>query len=96
MIAGLGPVLGDGVLGYFIDPTGFEVAWRYNDGVSSSGGTPIERVPTPYRLRREQPKVAVLTDNAVARLGRGHRDRVSRASKHPLVRTSDVRPVDSQ
>jgi carboxyl-terminal processing protease len=69
MIAGLGPVLGEGVLGYFIDPTGFEVVWHYLDGVSSSGGTPIERVPTPYRLRREQPNVAVLPDNAVASSG---------------------------
>jgi carboxyl-terminal processing protease len=69
MVAGVGPVLGEGILGYFIDPVGVESAWEYRNGASLSGGFTAANVTTPYRLRRAQPKVAVLTDNAVASSG---------------------------
>src|SRR5688572_20773930 len=38
MIAGVGPVLGEGVIGYFIDPTGETSTWEYRDGASFQGG----------------------------------------------------------
>jgi hypothetical protein len=69
MIAGVGPVLGDGVAGYFIDPVGVETAWEYRDGVAWEGGSANQRVAAPYRLRRDRPRVAVLTDNGVASSG---------------------------
>ena len=69
MIAGVGPVLGEGVAGYFIDPVGVEIAWSYHDGAAWEGGVANERVAAPYRLRRERPKVAVLIDNGVASSG---------------------------
>jgi carboxyl-terminal processing protease len=69
MIAGLGPILGEDVLGYFISPTGSETRWEYRDGASWSGGNAVQRVDTPYRLRRERPRVAVLSDNAIASSG---------------------------
>jgi carboxyl-terminal processing protease len=69
MIAGVGPILGEGVAGYFIDPAGAETAWEYRDGASWSGGSQVERVAAPYRLRRDNPRVAVLIDNAVASSG---------------------------
>ena len=69
MIAGVGPILGDGVNGHFIDPTGQVSAWEYRDGASVLGGTALVRVATPYRLRRPSPKVAVLIDNGVASSG---------------------------
>ena len=47
MIAGLGPVLGEGLLGWFIDPVGAEVPWEYRDGASWSGGGPAQRVDAP-------------------------------------------------
>jgi C-terminal processing protease CtpA/Prc len=68
MVAGLGPLLGDGVFGYFIDPTGMENVLEYRDGASWDNGVIQQRVDAPYRLRR-LPRVAVLTDNATASSG---------------------------
>ena len=69
MIAGVGPVLGEGVAGYFIDPVGLETAWEYRDGAAWEGGVANQRVAAPYRLRRDRPRVAVLTDNGIASSG---------------------------
>lgn len=69
MIAGVGPVLGEGVLGWFVDPVGAEVFWEYRDGASRNGGVDAQRVDAPYTLKRPNPKVAVLVDNGVASSG---------------------------
>ena len=69
MIAGVGPIVGEGVLGFFIGPTGETAEWAYRDGAAWSAGGVAQRVSAPYRLRREQPRVAVLSDNAVASSG---------------------------
>jgi C-terminal processing protease CtpA/Prc len=69
MIAGVGPVLGEGVAGYFIDPAGVETAWQYRDGAAWEGDVANQRVAAPYRLRRHRPRVAVLTDNGIASSG---------------------------
>jgi carboxyl-terminal processing protease len=69
MIAGLGPVLGEGPAGFFIGPVGGQTPWAYQNGSSTSGGTAVVSVPSPYRLRREQPLVAVLSDNRIASSG---------------------------
>lgn len=37
MIAGIGPILGDGTAGYFIEPDGTEISWGYSNGRSLSG-----------------------------------------------------------
>lgn len=50
-------------MGYFIDPAGAENVWEYRDGGAYLDGEPIQRVGTPYRLRRPEPRVAVLIDN---------------------------------
>jgi carboxyl-terminal processing protease len=69
MIAGLGPILGEGPLGYFIGPTGTETLWEYRGGSSVSAGFAISTVSPPYTLRRPQPRVAVLSDNRIASSG---------------------------
>jgi carboxyl-terminal processing protease len=69
MVAGVGPLLGEGVIGYFIDPTGVESAWEYRNGASWESGVAQQRVDAPYRLRRDRPRVAVLTDGGVASSG---------------------------
>lgn len=69
MIAGVGPVLGEGALGYFIDPTGAATLWEYRAGASWLAGIAQVGVNAPYRLRRDRPRVAVLTDNAIASSG---------------------------
>ena len=69
MIAGLGAIIGDDVLGYFIGPTGTETRWEFRDGASWIGGSIAQRVDNPYRLRRVRPRVAVIVDNAIASSG---------------------------
>ena len=69
MIAGLGPVVGTGTLGAFIDPDGREALWGYRDGASWLGSNDLQRVASPYTLRRPNPRVAVLVDNGVASSG---------------------------
>jgi len=69
MVAGVGPVLGEGVIGYFVDPAGVESRWEYRDGASWQAGVVQQRIDAPYRLRRDRPRVAVLTDNRVASSG---------------------------
>jgi carboxyl-terminal processing protease len=70
MIAGIGPILGEGTAGYFTSVTGRETAWGYSGGASwVLDGREVVRVTTPYKLRSESPKVAVLTDNFVMSSG---------------------------
>jgi hypothetical protein len=71
MVAGIGPILGDDVAGYFISPTNREIAWGYGSGASLADGRVAQAVPNPYRLKRERPKVAVLIDNGTASSGEG-------------------------
>lgn len=61
MLAGIGPVLGEGVAGYFVD-TRNRASWYYKAGGSYSNETRITQVSrAPYQLKRPNPKVAVLT-----------------------------------
>jgi carboxyl-terminal processing protease len=69
MIAGLGPILGEGPLGYFLAPTGTETLWEYRNGSSISGTFPVTTVSPPYTLKRPAPRVAVLSDNRIASSG---------------------------
>ena len=69
MIAGVGPILGEGLAGYFIEPDDAAERWGYRHGGSWSGETVLQPVLSPYRLRRERPRVAVLTDGGVASSG---------------------------
>lgn len=69
MVAGLGPIVGDGQLGYFIGPTGSETLWEYRNGTSISGGVAVTTVNPPYIVKRQQPRVAVLSDNRIASSG---------------------------
>ena len=58
MIAGLGPLLGEGTLGYFLDGKR-EVPWGYRNGrfyVKKTRTT----ISAPYRLRQADARVAVL------------------------------------
>lgn len=71
MIAGLGPLLGEGTLGYFIDGKR-EVPWGYRNGKSyikkpGSGTT----IPAPYQLRQANVRVAVLVGPRTE-IGRAH------------------------
>ncbi len=64
MLVGVGPILGEGTVGYFIDPNASEFVWGYYNGVSSG-----VKVNSAYTLLNPNPKVAVLTDQATASSG---------------------------
>jgi hypothetical protein len=65
MVAGLGPLLGDGDLAASVYPDGRRVGIWYRDGRAGFGDYVQLRVPVPYRLHTEGP-VAVLTGPATA------------------------------
>jgi len=71
MIAGVGPVLGEGLAGAFIDPDGNVTRWGYTQGAawSDNESSAIVAIPAPYRLLRPNPRVAVLADCGVASSG---------------------------
>ena len=70
MIAGIGPVIGEGVAGYFVPPVGAATEWGYSsDGGAFAGGSVVVRTSQTYTLIRRAPRVAVLTDLAVASSG---------------------------
>jgi carboxyl-terminal processing protease len=69
MVAGVGPVLGDGLAGFFISSSGLATAWEYRSGTSRLDGAVLQQVTAPYQLKRARPRVAVLTDGGVASSG---------------------------
>jgi C-terminal processing protease CtpA/Prc len=69
MLAGVGPVLGTGVAGYFFPPNGASSTWAYTNGVAALNGFTQASVSSAYVLIRPSPRVAVLTDSLVASSG---------------------------
>ena len=59
MVAGLGPLLGEGRAGAFVDPDGGATWWGYQDNASIYNGDRLVTVASPYRLRKAHPRVAV-------------------------------------
>lgn len=69
MVAGVGAVLGEGVAGYFVPPSGASTPWSYQGGGSFSGTSLVGQTSAPYQLIRPGARVAVLTDSLVASSG---------------------------
>lgn len=69
MLAGVGPILGTDTVGRFVDPVGAVVVWEYRLGGAFLGGAALQPVVSPYTVFNQRPRVAVLTDNAVASSG---------------------------
>lgn len=67
MIAGIGPLLGNGTYGYFINEA--ESSWGYQNGASVVNGHPKISVESPYNLLNSNPKIAVLSSQKVASSG---------------------------
>jgi carboxyl-terminal processing protease len=70
MLAGIGPVLGEGRAGSFAPPAD-SPAWQYRDGQALLGEMVLAQAPAPYHLRRPDPPVAVLTDRQTVSAGEG-------------------------
>ena len=68
MIAGVGPLLGEGIIGYIVyNDRDYER--EYRDGAALSLGEVFAHAEAPYALLKPQPRVAVLTDGTVASAG---------------------------
>ena len=75
MVAGIGPVLGTGDLGFFVDPDSVRQTWFYRDGAAGlrdrdGRESIIQRVTgSAYRLSRPAPPVAVIYSGQTASSG---------------------------
>jgi carboxyl-terminal processing protease len=65
MIAGIGPVMGEGIIGWIVY-NNREYEREYRNGAALSLGEAFASVDRPYRLLKEYPRVAVLTDGLVS------------------------------
>ena len=61
MLAGIGPILGEGDVGAFVDSYGNQEIWSYRDGQVMLDGHIHNQVNEPYKLKASSPPVAVLT-----------------------------------
>jgi carboxyl-terminal processing protease len=69
MIAGLGPLFDNSILGYFVDADERSVAWGYKNGSSYSGKRNIVTVDKPYSLLNSVPKIAILSSKRLGSSG---------------------------
>jgi hypothetical protein len=73
MIAGLGPLIGDGIAGVFVDADDGRVYWYHRAGEAGTriGTTDVAavRVTAPHALRRAAPAIAVLHGAGTASSG---------------------------
>lgn len=69
MLAGLGPLIGEGVLGAFFYNDNKKEVWEYKNGTSFIGGVQKVNVHNPLEVMSPMPKVAVLIDGSTCREG---------------------------
>jgi C-terminal processing protease CtpA/Prc len=69
MVAGIGPIVGEGVLGFFVDPDSIVKTWTYRSGSSRLDAGIITQATDPYELATPHPPVAVITDSLTASSG---------------------------
>ena len=69
MLAGAGPILGEGLAGMFVDPDNNITKWYYEDGKALYEENPVVTVENYYELMNDNPRVAVLTNRWTASSG---------------------------
>jgi len=70
MLTGIGPLLGNGICGYFVDKKGNKSSWFYKDGESGVNETTITKVSNqPYKLYDKNNPIAILTGYKTASSG---------------------------
>lgn len=69
MIAGLGPLFDNELLGHFIDPDELTSSWGYRNGSSILNDRAVVTVSNPYTLHNPLPQIAVLVSNRTASSG---------------------------
>lgn len=69
MLAGIGPILGEGIGGYFIGPNDTQTPWSFSYGAAIIGSNTLVQVTDNYILINPNPKVALLMNKAVTSSG---------------------------
>jgi carboxyl-terminal processing protease len=70
MLVAIGPILGEGILGYFFYPDSSFYTWNYKNGyLYDENGIWWEQSTNSYHLKSPNPYVAILTDNVTASSG---------------------------
>lgn len=69
MLAGVGPILGEGKAGAFDVPDSGVQPWSYLHGASIFNGNVVVQVVAPNQLKRDHPPVAVLTSRSTSSSG---------------------------
>jgi carboxyl-terminal processing protease len=69
MLVGIGPLLGNGICGYFIDNNGNKSNWYYKDGEAGTQIPLCKMKDAPYKLFKEKNPIAVLTGSWTASSG---------------------------
>ena len=69
MLAGIGPILGEGQVGAFVLPDGRREYWYYIDGEARWDEEVLSKVENPYELEDSMPLVAVLTGQTTGSSG---------------------------
>jgi carboxyl-terminal processing protease len=69
MLAAVGPILGEGIAGWFIFPNGVKQAWSYSHGQAQLAGSVAIGIENPAHLKHPNPPVAVLIDHATSSSG---------------------------
>ncbi len=69
MLAGVGPILGEGMAGWFVSPDGVKQAWGNYNGHAQLAGSPAIGIENPYHLKHPDPPVAMLTGRSTTSSG---------------------------
>jgi len=69
MLLGIGPILGDGIAGYFVNDKKDFNMWGYAEGKTFDGGSIISKIDSAYQLKNKNKKIAVLINNSTASSG---------------------------
>jgi len=69
MIAGLGPLLGEGEVGGLVNASGIRRPWVYRNGSAFLGSSRRASTNKPYCLKNPAPNVAILTSRLTASAG---------------------------
>lgn len=103
MLAGLGPLLGSGVVAFATDDEGRATPWAYQNGMLSEGDTVVGSVFPPYELDQPDAPIAVLTGSGtrgageavlVALRGRPHVRSFGETTGGPAVGTTSFELSD--
>jgi len=69
MLAGIGPLAGEGVLGSFLAADGTRTPWSYQQGEVKAGNEVVLKVSNPYQVNDKHVPIAILVSERTASSG---------------------------